>query len=465
MSKQTVLIYGAGDAGKLISNELSKKSSEIKICGFIDDDEKKIGSVINSYPVLGRGDDILDLIDNHSVNRIIIALPSVHSNVINTAALGIIHAYPDINLEILPSVSRYFESPLLTELEEARYAELIDRDETEFDFELLTEHYQDRTVVVTGAGGSIGSKICLMLLRLGVKKLVCIGRGENSMFDLKNQLGAVNHTTEIVYKIADIKHSNSLASIFEGLQNALLVHTAAHKHVPFMEDNMREAVLNNILGTITLLRCARSAGFSSAIFISTDKAVNAQSVMGITKRVCERVTASFNSSTFCTFSVRFGNVLGSRGSVIPHFLQQIGSGGPLTVTHPEVKRYFMTISEAAMLVLNSSLFASGGELFLLDMGRQYRITDLARRLMELTGNHDIEIEYTGLRPGEKLTEELSHSYEVCERTNHTKILKISKPELSLNPGDLLVLDDLHHHLFEIPTEKLRSTLIKFIHPV
>ncbi len=461
MKKIRVLVYGAGDAGTLVAGELRKNNNEYEIIGFIDDDPLKQNTTIHGIPVLGGRDCLQKTIESNKIDRFIIAIPSIHTQVINRTAGDVLSAFPDISLQILPPLSRYFTSPIVPELEEGRLAELINREETVFDYDLLTDYYSDRTVIVTGAGGSIGSELCRLLIRLSVKKLVCIGRGENSLYLLKKKLEHFNTDSQIEYCIADIKNREGLRRVFENNSGALLLHAAAHKHVHFMEKNVREAVYNNICGTLHVLEAAQSAHLSSVVFISTDKAVNPASIMGKTKRVCERLMQTYNNETFRCFSVRFGNVLGSRGSVVPLFTEQIANGGPVTVTHPDITRFFMTIPEAAMLVLNAALYSQGGDISVLDMGKQYRVLDIAKRLIRLHGlevDKDIHIKITGLRPGEKLYEELYYSYELYEPTGHPKISRIVKPDISLSEDQIAQMKQLKWNIFLYSEKKVRTLL-------
>lgn len=461
MYKQQVLIYGAGDAGRMILAELLGRPHEFSVVGFVDDDPHKVGTSIDTVPVIGTSADIIHIIQGRQINRFIIALPSAHTPVINDTARRVLKHFPSLSLQILPSVSRYFTSSLLTELEEGRYAEIINRDEVQCDYTRLAEWYKAKTVVVTGAGGSIGSQLCRMLLRLEITHLVCVGRGENSLYQLRQKISAMSVEIDVSYVVADIKSYESLAMIFRHYPGALLLHAAAHKHVPFMEHNIHEAVYNNVLGSVNVLDAARDAAFSSVVFISTDKAVNPTSIMGTTKRICERLVASYNSDTLVCTSVRFGNVLGSRGSVIPLFAAQIASGGPVTVTDPRIRRYFMTIPEAAMLVLNAALYTQGADICLLEMGEMYTIADIARRMIELSGcvpNEDIDIVFTGLRPGEKLYEELSYEYERLEKTDHPQIHRIAQPDIRFSPEALHTVSTLSGNLFSLSAQKVRTLL-------
>ncbi|MFW5808224.1 MAG: polysaccharide biosynthesis protein [Spirochaetota bacterium] len=465
MRKRRVLIYGAGEAGRMVCAELLRRDRDWSVAGFVDDDPGKQGRIFEGVPVIGTGADAPGIIRENSIERLIIALPSVHTPVINRTAESIIREFPDISLQILPSVSRYFSSPIIPELEEGRYTELIDREETSFDYGLLSGFYSGKTVIVTGAGGSIGSQLCRTLLRLKIGRLVCIGRGENSLYMLREKTGEISADCTVEYEIADIKSRPSLERIFSNYPGALLLHAAAHKHVPFMESNIHEAVYNNVLGTVNVLEAARRASFSRTVFVSTDKAVNPSSVMGMTKRVCERITASYSSGSMLCTSVRFGNVLGSRGSVIPLFARQIEAGGPVTVTHPGIRRYFMTIPEAAMLVLNAALYSRGGDICLLEMGKMYQIDGIARRMIELSGHvpdKEIAVSYTGLRPGEKLYEELSYPFETLESTDHPRIKRISAPDIRLTPDETLTLHSLTDSLFTLPDDRLRSLLADLI---
>ncbi len=315
-------------------------------------------------------------------------------------------------------------------------ADLIVCEEIIIDTEVINKKYSNKTILVTGAGGSIGSEICKQLLKFGIKKLVATGRGEFSIYNLIKRLNetviSLDSKSEIIYRIADIKDPQLLDNIFLEHKPDIVFHAAAHKHVPLMEYNEAEAVLNNVASTKNILNCALKHKIGEFIFISTDKAVNPTSVMGATKRMAEIVTNYYYRTKGLTTSiVRFGNVIGSRGSVIPLFIEQIERGGPITITHSDVTRYFMSIPEASLLVINAAAYSVGGEIFVLDMGQQYRVADIAKLLIKFyrdQSNAEIKIEYTGLRPGEKMHEDLFYTDEKLIKTQNKKIFILSNGE-------------------------------------
>jgi FlaA1/EpsC-like NDP-sugar epimerase len=433
IKKNKILIVGAGEAGRIILSEYSRKNRIGDIAGFIDDDREKAGKVIDGIPVISGRDRLAEMIEKYHISQIIIALPSVHLEIINQTVAGIIAADPDITIQILPKITKYFSSSLSRELEDVYLSDIIDRKEIELDINVIEEKFKGRTVLITGAGGSIGSEICRQLLRFNIKKLVCVGRGENSIYNLAKSLN--DHmevedfsSTEIVYRIADIKDIELIDRVFSDHSPDIVFHAAAHKHVPLMEFNEIEAVQNNIGGTLNVLKSCHKHKVKNFVLISSDKAVRPVNIMGATKRITEIITDYYyNNMGLKTAMVRFGNVVGSRGSVIPLFREQIEKGGPVTITHPDITRYFMSIPEASLLVINAAAYSNGGECFVLDMGRQYKVLDIAKNLILLFGlepEKDIMIKYTGLRPGEKLFEELSYEREKITKTGNDKIFVI-----------------------------------------
>ena len=416
------LIIGAGDAGATIAREIERyhKRSR-KVIGFIDDDEAKFNRLMGGVRILGNRHDIPSI-----VKEIIIAMPSVTRNEIR----NIMEICSPLKCKVntLPGMYQLLDDEVLvSHLHPVSIEDLLERDEVRLDMDIVEHYIRDKVVLVTGAGGSIGSEICRQIMRVGPKMLLLLGHGENSIYLINQELKNIYKDGPIIPIIADIRDKQQLDQIFTQYNPQVVFHAAAHKHVPLMEIQPMAAVLNNIYGTRNVADVAGRHGVERFVMISTDKAVNPTSVMGATKRVAEKVIISMNDTYDTKYiTVRFGNVLGSRGSVIPLFKKQIEAGGPVTVTDPEMTRYFMTIPEASQLVLQAGAMGKGGEVFLLDMGEPVKIIDLARNMIRLSGlepDKDIHIKITGLRPGEKKYEELLTSEEGTNRTNHTKIFE------------------------------------------
>ena len=421
------LIIGAGDAGATIAREIERyhKRSR-KVIGFIDDDESKFNRLMGGVRILGNRHDIPSIVKENKVKEIIIAMPSVTRNEIR----NIMEICSPLKCKVntLPGMYQLLDDEVLvSHLHPVSIEDLLERDEVRLDMDVVVHYIRDKVVLVTGAGGSIGSEICRQIMRVGPKQLLLLGHGENSIYLINQELKNIYKDGPIIPIIADIRDKQQLDQIFTQYNPQVVFHAAAHKHVPLMEIQPMAAVLNNIYGTRNVADVAGRHGVERFVMISTDKAVNPTSVMGATKRVAEKVIISMNDTYDTKYiTVRFGNVLGSRGSVIPLFKKQIEAGGPVTVTDPEMTRYFMTIPEASQLVLQAGAMGKGGEVFLLDMGEPVKIIDLARNMIRLSGlepDKDIHIKITGLRPGEKKYEELLTSEEGTNRTNHTKIFE------------------------------------------
>ena len=421
------LIIGAGDAGATIAREIERyhKRSR-KVIGFIDDDEAKFNRLMGGVRILGNRHDIPSIVKENKVKEIIIAMPSVTRNEIR----NIMEICSPLKCKVntLPGMYQLLDDEVLvSHLHPVSIEDLLERDEVRLDMDIVEHYIRDKVVLVTGAGGSIGSEICRQIMRVGPKMLLLLGHGENSIYLINQELKNIYKDGPIIPIIADIRDKQQLDQIFTQYNPQVVFHAAAHKHVPLMEIQPMAAVLNNIYGTRNVADVAGRYGVERFVMISTDKAVNPTSVMGATKRVAEKVIISMNDTYDTKYiTVRFGNVLGSRGSVIPLFKKQIEAGGPVTVTDPEMTRYFMTIPEASQLVLQAGAMGKGGEVFLLDMGEPVKIIDLARNMIRLSGlepDKDIHIKITGLRPGEKKYEELLTSEEGTNRTNHTKIFE------------------------------------------
>lgn len=421
------LIIGAGDAGATIAREIERyhKRSR-KVIGFIDDDESKFNRLMGGVRILGNRHDIPSIVKENKVKEIIIAMPSVTRNEIR----NIMEICSPLKCKVntLPGMYQLLDDEVLvSHLHPVSIEDLLERDEVRLDMDIVEHYIRDKVVLVTGAGGSIGSEICRQIMRVGPKQLLLLGHGENSIYLINQELKNIYKDGPIIPIIADIRDKQQLDQIFTQYNPQVVFHAAAHKHVPLMEIQPMAAVLNNIYGTRNVADVAGRHGVERFVMISTDKAVNPTSVMGATKRVAEKIIISMNDTYDTKYiTVRFGNVLGSRGSVIPLFKKQIEAGGPVTVTDPEMTRYFMTIPEASQLVLQAGAMGKGGEVFLLDMGEPVKIIDLARNMIRLSGlepDKDIHIKITGLRPGEKKYEELLTSEEGTNRTNHTKIFE------------------------------------------
>jgi FlaA1/EpsC-like NDP-sugar epimerase len=368
-------------------------------------------------------------------------MPSVASHHINRIVSGIRRTHRSVPIKVLPPALELDErKPLSISLRDISIADLIGREEVDVDTGSIEQKYSGKTILVTGAGGSIGREMCCQLLKYDIKKLVAVGRGEYSMYNLIKTMNEnalfLEHMPEISYHIIDVKDRRLLSGAFSRHHPDIVFHAAAHKHVPLMEFNEAEAVQNNVGGTKNVLDCVRERGSGEFVLISTDKAVHPSSIMGATKRIAEIVTGYyFRTMGVKTSVVRFGNVIGSRGSVIPLFMEQIERGGPVTVTHPEVTRYFMSIPEASLLVLNAAAYSTGGKIYVLDMGRQYRVAEIARRLIALYGyrsDDEIKIMFTGLRPGEKMHEDLFNIDERYKKTENDKIF-VLPDSLDMDP--------------------------------
>ena len=422
-----VLIAGAGDAGKLVVRELFASTQlGLEPIGFVDSDATKHGHMLAGLPVFGPLAHIPEIVERFGVAEIIIAMPSAPGTVIRQVVRAALSCgIPTRTVPSLPEIiSRQGNA---TGLREVEIQDLLRRDAVETDLAAVAELATSETVLITGAGGSIGSELCRQLARLAPSRLILLGHGENSIFDIFQELSLTFPDVEIIPVIADIRDRGRIFYVFGQYRPHAVFHAAAHKHVPLMEDNVLEAVTNNVAGTRNVVDAAIEVNVQHFVLVSTDKAVRPTSVMGATKRIAEQLVQHAATKHHRNFvSVRFGNVLGSRGSVVPTFLRQIRAGGPVTVTHPEMRRYFMTIPEAVQLVLQAGALGRGGEVFVLDMGEQIRVVDIATDLIRLSGlevGADIEIKFTGVRPGEKLYEEMFFTAENVLPTDHPKVLR------------------------------------------
>jgi FlaA1/EpsC-like NDP-sugar epimerase len=420
-----VLIVGAGEGGRLVLQEMQRNPQlGLHPLGFVDDDANKQRLRIQGVQVLGAVVDIPQLVKTYRVERVFIAVPSATSDEMRR----IVEVCQEANVEVrtLPGVYELIQGDVqIQRFRPVKVEDLLAREPVETDTTQIQLFLRGKCVLVTGAGGSIGSELCRQIAGCGPAEMVLLGHGENSVFHIHNELKRRFPALSLHPVIADVRDAARIDRILACYRPQMIFHAAAHKHVPLMERNPAEAVTNNVGGTRNLLRAAEAHGCRNFVMISTDKAVNPTSVMGATKRVAEQlVMAAAHRTGACYVAVRFGNVLGSRGSVVPVFEEQIKHGGPVTVTDPEVRRYFMTIPEAVQLVLQAVALGHGGEIFVLDMGEPIRIVDLARDMIRLAGfeaGRDIPITFTGLRPGEKLFEELFLDDEHYQRTLHEKI--------------------------------------------
>ena len=420
-----LLIIGAGDASSILIKEIKRHNNlNYDIVGLIDDDVSKKGKFISGIEVLGGRDDIVDICKRKEVEEIIIAIPSVDidakRNIIN------ICKKTDCKLKTLPGIYEIVDGRVnISKLRDVNIEDLLGREEVKLNNSNINKYIRDKVILVTGGGGSIGSELCRQISKFNPRKLLILDIYENNVYSVQMELN-YNHpelNKEVI--IASIRDINRMRSIFSQYKPDVVFHAAAHKHVPLMELNPEEAIKNNIIGTYNVLKCCNEFNVKKFVQISTDKAVNPTNIMGATKRFCEIMVQAFDQISSTEYvAVRFGNVLGSNGSVIPLFKKQISHGGPVTVTHPEINRFFMTIPEAAQLVIQAGAIAHGGEIFVLDMGKPVKIVDLARDLITLSGykpDVDIKIEYTGLRPGEKLYEEPLMNEIALTATEHNKI--------------------------------------------
>jgi FlaA1/EpsC-like NDP-sugar epimerase len=424
-----VILYGAGRAGILLLKEL-KNQGDVEVVGFVDDDPKKIGTVISGTRVLGDRKALGKLVRVSNVEEVVISIAKADRRTLSQ----IVARCEEINVpvKIIPSVQELFQNRVnISQVRQVRIEDLLGRDSvevSEFDVE-VRQAYAGRRILVTGAGGSIGSELVRQLLLLNPSSIAILDKDENSTYELQQELTFRFPEARIEAQIADVRHTERLRAIFQEFKPQVVFHAAAYKHVPLMERHPCEAVLNNVFGTQTLLEVCGQHEIERFVFISTDKAVNPTSVMGATKGVGEMLVQTYaNHGSLPAACVRFGNVMGSRGSVIPLFQKQIAEGGPITVTHPDVVRFFMTIPEAVQLVICAGSLGRQGEIFVMDMGNPRKVLDLAKEMVALSGlepEKDIQIEITGLRPGEKLEEELVRPDERVAPTRFEKLSMIS----------------------------------------
>jgi FlaA1/EpsC-like NDP-sugar epimerase len=467
MPEKRVLIVGAGDAGALAARELKHRNyRDGKPVGFIDDAPDKQKLQLLGLPVLGTRNDILRVVKGHNIDEVIIAMPSASSEAIRE--LVELCEKAKLEMKILPGVYDILSGNVqVNPIREVQVEDLLGREPVVMDLYEVANYLRGQSVLVTGAGGSIGSELCRQVIMFKPSRLILVGHGENSIFEIEQELKDLCSDTILQTEILDIKDILKVNRVFNVHKPNVVFHAAAHKHVPLMERNPEEALKNNVLGTKNLAEAAATVGVKTFVLISTDKAVNPTSVMGATKRIAEMVIQSMERVSSTKFvAVRFGNVLGSRGSVIPTFKKQIAKGGPVTVTDPEMVRFFMTIPEASQLVIQAGAIAAGGEIFILDMGKPVKIVDLAKDIIRLSGlepGKDIEIKFTGIRPGEKLYEELLTAEEGTTETNHKRIF-VAKPN-SIDRAKLEELIYVVHERGSLLTGDESISLIQTVVPV
>ena len=431
-----ILIVGAGDAGALVLREIQKnKNLNMKAVGFLDDNPDKQKQQLLGVPVIGMIDDLKKVLNQKHVDEVLIAIPSAPGKVVRLVA-DVCHE-KGMPFRTMPGIYELLGGKInISRLREIEISDLLRRQPTQMMDEQIGQLIHEETVLVTGAGGSIGRELCRQISRWEPKELLLLGHGENSIFESFLELQESFPNLALRPLIADIRDEKRIRDLFEQYKPGVVFHAAAHKHVPMMEVNVPEAVTNNIFGTESVTMGAEKSGVERFVMISTDKAIRPANVMGGTKRIAEMIVLDAAKRTGKPYSVvRFGNVLGSRGSVVPLFKRQIASGGPITVTHPDMKRYFMTIPEAVYLVLQAASLGEGGEAFLLNMGEQVKIVDLAEDLIRLSGlepGKDIEIVFTGIRPGEKLSEDLWEEGHTFQPTRHPDIFRLNGQDQQLS---------------------------------
>lgn len=426
MSKR-VLIIGAGEAGRMVGREIdATPNSGFVVDGFLDDDPSLHGREFDGHAVLGPCDRLVELAASRQIDEAIIAVPTGSREFVRRVIVLCRDAR--ISFKIVPGVIEIIEGPVhLEQIRDVHPEDLLGRESVEFDDREIAESLSGRRIMVTGAGGSIGGELCRQIGRFDLAELQLLGRGENQIFEIEQQLRRLYPSLSITAIIADIRDTAGLKRVLKRHSPDFVYHTAAHKHVHYMEAFPVEAVVNNVFGTLNLIRAARHAGVGRVVMISTDKAVNPEGVMGASKRVAEFIMSDLagDSPETKLLSVRFGNVLGSRGSVVPLFMNQIRAGGPVTVSDPNATRFFMSLKEACMLVVQASLMGNGGEIYVLKMGTPVKIMEMAKDLIALHGLRpgvDLKIEIVGLRPGEKLHEDLTVGGEAVTESAHSNIV-------------------------------------------
>ena len=462
---RNTMIIGAGEACNVVMKELELSTElDARICCVIDDDVKKQGTYIHGVKVVGGRDKILEYAERYAINEIIVAIPSA-SKVEQRKILAICQQVQGCELKILPGVYQLVNGEVsVSKLRNVENEDLLGRDPIQITTEKIGRYVSDKVVLVTGGGGSIGSELCRQIAANGVRQLIIFDIYENNAYDIQQELKRTYPNLDLVVLIGSVRNGRKVNSVFEKYRPDIVYHAAAHKHVPLMEDSPNEAIKNNVFGTYKVALAADRYKTSKFVLISTDKAVNPTNIMGASKRMCEMIIQVFNNRSKTEYvAVRFGNVLGSNGSVIPLFRKQIEEGGPVTVTHPDIIRYFMTIPEAVSLVLQAGASAKGGEIFVLDMGKPVKIADLARNMIRLSGlkeGVDIEIKYTGLRPGEKLYEELLMEEEGLKGTEN-ELIHIGRPLEFQEEEFLKDLEELYQEAYA-ETDQMKRIVKKIV---
>ncbi|WP_349410781.1 nucleoside-diphosphate sugar epimerase/dehydratase [Pseudalkalibacillus sp. SCS-8] len=459
-SNKRTLIIGAGSAGTMIARHLiNNQETDLLPIAFVDDCVKKHHLHIYGIPVLGGMRSLKKIVDEYNIHMIIIAIPSLSKAQLNPIIKEC--ALTNAKTQILPRLEDIVSGKVsFNQFRDIEVEDLLGREPVDLDIHTIASTITGKVVLVTGAGGSIGSEICRQIVKFKPRQLVLLGHGENSIYTIHQELkgGAGNQDIILTPEIADIQNAEKMMKVMSMYVPDVVYHAAAHKHVPMMERNPDEAISNNLIGTLNVAKASDQCGVHTFVMLSSDKAVNPTSVMGSTKRLAELVIQDINTRSRTNFTaVRFGNVLGSRGSVIPLFKNQIKDGGPVTITHPDMVRYFMTIPEASRLVIQAGALSKGGEIFVLDMGEPVKIVDLATNLIRLTGYSldDIRIEYTGIREGEKLYEELLNEDEVSKEQIHPKIYLGRTSAIQLKE-----IEDLIKSYKDMENNRLRETLLQ-----
>ncbi len=448
--RQNYMIVGAGASGNAILQEIqSSRFLSMHVACFIDDNPGCQGKYLRGVPIVGGREKIAESVEKYDIDEIIIAIPSANRSALKP--LIEICKETGCRIQILPGMYQLIKGDVnVSNLREVQIEDLLGRDPIEVNVDEIIGYVQDKTVLVTGGGGSIGSELCRQIARHNPKRLIIIDIYENNAYDIQQELKQSQPELDLVVLVASVRNTLRMDEIFRMYRPDIVYHAAAHKHVPLMEDSPNEAIKNNVLGTLKVAKAADRYGVGRFVMISTDKAVNPTNIMGASKRICEMVIQNMNRKSQTEYvAVRFGNVLGSNGSVVPLFKKQIEQGGPVTVTHPDIIRYFMTIPEAVSLVLQAGAYGKGGEIFVLDMGEPVKILDLAKNMIKLSGyrvDEDIKIEFTGLRPGEKMYEELLMREEGLKETAN-RMIYIGKP---------IEYDD---ELFEQQLERLQEASV------
>ncbi len=459
-----VLIAGAGTSGAVILKEMQTSPyAEGYVVCFVDDDKNKVGKILNGVPIAGKREDIPRLVEKYKVDEIYIAMPSAPAK--DRKEIIEISRETGCRVKILPGIYQLLNGEVsVGKLREVEIEDLLGREPVRVNMDEILDYVRGKVVLVTGGGGSIGSELCRQIAGHQPKQLIVFDVYENNAYDLQQELKEKFPGLNLVVLIGSVRNTHRVESVFEKYRPEIVYHAAAHKHVPLMEDSPNEAIKNNVFGTYKTAKAADKYGTKRFVLISTDKAVNPTNIMGASKRMCEMVVQMMNAKSKTDFvAVRFGNVLGSNGSVIPLFKKQIEQGGPVTVTHPEIIRYFMTIPEAVSLVLQAGAYAKGGEIFVLDMGEPVKILDLAKNLIRLSGyepDEDIPITFTGLRPGEKLYEELLMDEEGLQDTPN-KLIHIGKP-IAFDMEEFCVQLDRLYKVANLDSEAIRGEVKKIV---